>query len=204
MTIGGVILSENWWNNWFGRSWPFFRGFSDVDELFRETEKRMEQEFKELSKSAPTELVRERVLPDGSRVKSWGPFVYGYSVTLGPEGEPQVREFGNVTSKSMLGKPKIDVKEKREPLVDILESEDNINVIAELPGVAKEDINLTGTQKGITISVDTPNRKYFRELQLPCEVDLETAKSEYKNGVLEVVLKKKKQEKPAGRKLKVD
>jgi HSP20 family protein len=164
----------------------------------------MEREFKELSKSAPEELVHERVLPDGSRVKSWGPFVYGYSVTIGPEGKPQVREFGNVTPKSMLGKPKIDVKEKREPLVDVLESEDNINIIAELPGVAKENIDLTGKQNSITISVDTSDRKYYKELQLPCEVDLENAKSEYKNGVLEVVLKKTKEEKPVGRKLKVD
>jgi HSP20 family protein len=197
-------LSENWWNNWFRRSWPFLRGFSDIDEIFRETEEIMEREFKELSKSAPEELVRERVLPDGSRVKSWGPFVYGYSVTIGPDGKPHVREFGNVSPKSMLGKPKIGVKEKREPLVDVLESEDDIKVIAELPGIAKENIDLSGTEAGLTISVDTPSRKYYKELELPCEVDLENAKSTFKNGVLEVTLRKKKEEKPKGRKLKVD
>jgi HSP20 family protein len=197
-------LSENWWPNWFRRTWPFVRGFSDIDEIFRETAEIMEREFKELSKSAPEELVRERVLPDGSRVRSWGPFVYGYSVTIGPDGKPHVREFGNVTPKTRFGKPKIGVKEKREPLVDVLESEDDIKVVAELPGVAKENIDLSGTEAGLTISVDTPSRKYYKELELPYEVDLENAKSTFKNGVLEVTLRKKKKEKPKGRKLKVD
>ena len=163
----------------------------------------IEREFRELSKSAPEELVRERVLPDGSRVRSWGPFVYGYSVTIGPEGKPQIREFGNVAPKLMLGKPKIGVKGHREPLVDVLESEDNIKVIAELPGVVKEDINLSGTKTGLTISVSTPGRKYYKELQFPCEVNLANTKSTYKNGVLEVTLKKK-EEKPNGKRLKID
>ena len=196
-------MSESWWPNWFRRSWPFLRGFGDIDQIFRETEEIIEREFKELSKSAPEELIRERVLPNGSRVRSWGPFVYGYSVTIGPEGKPQVREFGNVTPKIMLGKPKIGMKKQREPLVDVLESEDDIKVVAELPGVAKEDINLSGTKAGLTISVKTPGRKYYKELQFPCEVDLEDAKSTYKNGVLEVTLRKK-EEKPNGKKLKID
>lgn len=31
-----------------------------------------------------------------------GPFVYGYSMTIGPDGKPKVREFGNIRSPSLL------------------------------------------------------------------------------------------------------
>jgi len=77
-------------------------------------------------------------------------------------------------------------------------------VIGELLGVAKEDIDLSGTENGLRISVDTPSRKYYKKLELTCEVDLERAKSTFKNGVLEVALKKKKEEKQKGRRLKID
>ncbi len=198
----GGILSEDWWSNWHKRRWSFFGGLN-IDDFFREAEELMRRELKELSKSVPKELVHERVLPDGSRVQSWGPFVYGYSVTIGPDGKPRIREFGNVTPRTVLGKPKIRVKEKREPLIDVMESEGEIKVIAELPGVAKEEIDLTGTKTTLTLSVNNPSRKYYKELHLPCEVELESAKSAYKNGVLEVTLKKR-EEKPNGRKIEVD
>jgi hypothetical protein len=56
----------------------------------------MSREFSELSAKAPKELVRERTLPNGAEVKQWGPFVYGYSMTVGPDGRPRIREFGNI------------------------------------------------------------------------------------------------------------
>jgi len=51
--------------------------------------------------------------------------------------------------------------------------------------------------------VDTPQRKYYKELELPAEVDPKTAKSIYRNGVLEVTLAKIK-EKPKGEPIKVE
>jgi len=118
--------------------------------------------------------------------KVYGPYIYGFSMTIGPDGKPIVREFGNVRP-SVFG-PKI--REEREPLVDIMEGEGEISVIAELPGVDKEDINLNATKDTLVISVDTPQRKYYKELKLPAEVDPKSAKATYKNGVLEVKLKK--------------
>jgi HSP20 family protein len=34
----------------------------------------------------------------GVKVREIGPLVYGYSATIGPDGKPNVREFGNVGS----------------------------------------------------------------------------------------------------------
>jgi HSP20 family protein len=41
-------------------------------------------------------LVREYITPEGGEVREVGPVVYGYSMTVGPDGKPRVREFGNV------------------------------------------------------------------------------------------------------------
>jgi HSP20 family protein len=72
-----------------------------------------------------------------------------------------------------------------------------------LPGVDKNDIQLNGADKVLTIKVDTPERKYYKEVELPEEVESEGAKATYKNGVLEVVLNKKKA-KPKGVSIKIE
>jgi HSP20 family protein len=152
--------------------------------------------------------VRERKLPDGSTQKEWGPFVYGYSMTIGPDGKPQIREFGNVKPSLKpepfgARRPSLNVKEEREPLVDVISANNEIKVVAELPGVEKEDIKLHGTEKSLMISVETPKRKYYKEVDLPALVDPKTAKSVYKNGVLEVTLTKKEEKKPKGEPIKI-
>ena len=199
------MSEEDWWSRWFRRRRPFFSfRLGDIDEVFREMEEMMKREFGELSKRAPRDLVQERTLPDGTKVKRWGPFVYGYSVTVGPDGKPQVREFGNIKPETRMGRPKVNIREQREPLVDVLETDGEVKVIAELPGVEKKDIKLHGTEKTLTISVDTPQRKYYKEVPTPAKIDLKNAKSTYKNGVLEVTVPKKKEKKPKGETIKIE
>ena len=174
---------------------PFFRdwGFDDVDKIFEEMEKMMEEEFRDFASRVPKDYVRERRLPDGSTAREFGPFVYGYSMKVGSDGKPKIREFGNVKPRRN-GLP--HVQEEREPLVDIVETNGEIQVVAELPGVEKEDIKLSGTEDILTIMVDTAQRKYFKEVSLPGKVRVREAKSQYKNGVLEVTLPRAKDGKP--------
>ncbi|HVP92420.1 MAG TPA: archaeal heat shock protein Hsp20 [Acidobacteriota bacterium] len=185
--------------------------FGDLDDIIRDMEEMMNQQLKEFTTRLPKDLVREHKLPDGSTTKEFGPFVYGYSMTIGPDGKPQIREFGNVKpstspERESFGtrRPRLDVKEEREPLVDVINTDGEVKVVVELPGVEKEDIKLYGTEKTLTISVDKPQRKYYKEIDLPALVDSKTAKSNYKNGVLEVTLtKKKEQKKPKGEPIEV-
>jgi HSP20 family protein len=182
---------------------PFFRGwnFTDVDAVFREMEKMMQEAFKDFSSQVPKDYVKERKLPDGSTAREFGPFVYGYSMKIGPDGKPEVQEFGNV--KPSLRGPK--VKEEREPLVDVIQTDGEVHVVAELPGVEKEDIQLHATDDELTICVDAPQRKYYKEIALPAKVRVNEAKSVYKNGVLEVTLPKITDEKkPKGEPLSID
>jgi len=194
----------DWVRDWFGRRrrYPLFGDF------FRDFDRMMEEMFREVTSTMPKELVRERKLPDGSVVREMGPIVYGYSMTIGPNGKPVIREFGNVKPSlkaTPLGVPRpgLEFKEEREPLVDTMVDDSTVRVVAELPGIEKTDINLQGTEKTLTISVDTEDRKYHKELELPVEVDPDSTTASYKNGVLEVTLNRRRS-RPAGRKIKVD
>jgi HSP20 family protein len=164
--------------------------------MFREMEKMRDEELKNFTEKVPKEYVKERKLPDGSTVKELGPFVYGYSMKIGPDGKPEIQEFGNI-KKGLKGVPQ--VKDEREPLVDIVETNGEVHVVVELPGVEKGDIKLHGTEDSLTISVDTAQYKYFKEVELPVKVRVKEASSSYKNGVLAVVLPKAEPEtKPEG------
>ncbi len=198
------LSEEDRWSLW-NRGWPFSRGnFLDVNEVFKEMEEMMAREFEELSKRVPEGLQREQTLPDGTKVKTFGPFVYGYSVTVGPDGKPKVKEFGNFKADTHMGKPTIDVKDKREPLADVIDAEGEVRVLVELPGAEKDEIKLSGTDDKLTISVDTPKRKYFKEVKLPAKVETEKAISNYKNGVLDITVPKKTEKEAKSKDLKID
>ena len=180
------MSEDEFFSNWLRRRWRF-----PTASLFDELEQDFEEMFKDLE--LPKDLVRERKLPDGGTVREMGPFVYGYSFSMGPDGKPVIREFGNVKPSLKGGplgsvKPKLDVKEDREPLVDTIVNPETVKVVAELPGVEKSDISLECDGNKLTLKVDTDKRRYYKELELPVEVDPDTSKASYKNGVLELLL----------------
>jgi HSP20 family protein len=131
-----------------------------------------------------------------------GPMYYGYSVNVGPDGKPHVREFGNVRP---AGQGRIEVG-SREPFVDTVLDEKNneLKVIAEMPGVQKEDINLEVLGNSLRIRAEHGDRKYESTVPLRPEIDSQTAKAMYNNGVLEVTMKLKSAVKPKGISIRVD
>ena len=189
---------DEWFKRW-GKKMPSgVWSYADIDEMMRE----MEKDFMDIEKDIPKELVREKRADDGSITKEIGPIVYGYSMTLGPDGKPVVREFGNVR-RGPTKEWKEAISDTREPLVDVVEGEKEVRVIAELPGAKKQDIGLTVDGKILEISARTPSRKYRKELELPSAVRLEGSKSSFNNGILEVTLPKRKG-RSSGSRIKVD
>jgi HSP20 family protein len=120
--------------------------------------------------------------PSG-RVKA----VYGFSVNTNLGGKPTIEPFGNV-KKTARGPV---VEEERQPLVDVFDEKDHILVIVEMPGVEEEDISINLKGDVLTLSAATGDRKYYKEVVLPQEVEADTLKSKYKNGVLEIRISKK-------------
>jgi len=164
--------------------------YADVDEMMKE----MEREFMEMSdveSHLPKELVREKRAEDGSVTREIGPIVYGYSMTIGPDGKPVVREFGNV-KRGPTKEWREAISDIREPLVDVVEGENDVRVLAELPGAKKGDIELTVEGRTLVISAETSLRKYRKELELPYSVEPKGSKSSFNNGVLEVTFPKRK------------
>jgi len=80
--------------------------FSYFDDLIKQIEEEFEEMEREFFKAA-----------EKGQVKTYGPYVYGFKVTLGPDGKPIVEEFGNV--KRLGNRPLLS--EEREPLVDVIE-----------------------------------------------------------------------------------
>jgi HSP20 family protein len=186
-TERGRMSEDEWYKRW-RKMMPFGPwSFPDIDEMMKEMEREF-MSFKDLNKDVPKELVREKKYPDGSVKREIGPIVYGYSLTIGPDGKPIVREFGNV--KRGPGAPWKALTDKREPLVDVVDSDKDVRVIAELPGAKKEEVEITIDGRTLTISVDNPERKYHKELELPDSVKVKSAKSTFNNGILEVAFEK--------------
>ncbi|MFP3492232.1 MAG: Hsp20/alpha crystallin family protein, partial [Vulcanisaeta sp.] len=85
------------------------------------------------------------------------------------------------------------IEEDIEPLTDVIEEEDSVKVIMDMPGVDKDKINIRISEDGkkLIISARDTDRRYYKEVDLPTEVDPSQSKATYRNGVLTVELKKK-------------
>jgi len=178
---------DNWQSRW-RKMMPFGPwSFPDIEEMMKEMEKDFMQ-FKDIEKQVPKDMIRERTSPDGSVRKEIGPIVYGYSMTIGPDGKPVVREFGNVKRSD---EPLKGITNQREPLVDVVESDKQVRIIAEVPGATKDDIEMSVRDRTLTISVDNGERKYRKELQLPESALVEGSRSSFNNGILEVTFQKR-------------
>ncbi len=158
-----------------------------LTDVFRE----IEDMLAELEEMALSTLERYAAAPEvrGTR----GPIVYGVRITIGPDGRPIIEEFGNVRR---VGRKPV-IEEEMEPLVDVIDEKDRVVVVAEIPGVEKEDIDVRVKDGKLIIRAKGKERKYYKEIELPPGVKPETAKARYKNGVLEVVIEKEREKEEA-------
>ena len=83
-------------------------------------------------------------------------------------------------------------KKCREPkhLVDVLEATEEIIVVADFAGFNKEDLRVHVSGERLTVVAEASDRKYRKSLNLPKRVIPSTICTTYKNGVLEIRLKK--------------
>ncbi len=223
---------DNNYNDWYNRFFDFGSGMRrmrrmldwdrslfDMDPFreFDNMEREMESIFgrvRDIQTNAPKELIREYQTSDGAKVREVGPLEYGYSMTIGPDGKPKVREFGNVTSPYQLGvtgtmgkatksSPQ-QIAAEREPLVDLNTTDKEVKVVLEIPGVKKEHIKINVFDKAVEVTANNPQRKYHKTIDLPKEANPETAKSTYQNGILEITFNKKENTEPKGKEIKIE
>ena len=163
--------------------------FNEFDSLLR----RMMRPFKELD-----EMWDE--MKTSGNAQTFGPYYYGYSMTVGPDGKPVVKEYGNV-------RPGLfPTAESRGPLVDVVvdDKEKVLKLVAEMPGVEKKDIKIEVIDRTINIDAERGDRKYHTKVPIKHKVDEDSVKATYANGILEVSFKLKEEDRPKGKTVAVD
>ncbi len=161
------------------------------DEEFDRLFKRMSRSFMDLD-----DIFDEATKSGG---KTFGPFYYGYSMTIGPDGRPQVREYGNVRPGLL---PTADT---REPIADTIvdEKEGVLKLIAEMPGVEKKDIKILVEGNTVNIDAECGDKKYHGRVPIRHKVDSDSVKATYTNGILEVQFALK-EDRPKGKTVEVN
>ncbi len=113
--------------------------------------------------------------------------VYGVSIKtgLGDRGQEEVKvePFGNIRPQPN-GEPVID--ETREPLVDVHEEDDHVLVLAEIPGVSKENVELDLSADRLSIFAKRGEVTYRKEVTLPERFPEDKMVWECKNGILKI------------------
>ncbi len=153
----------------------------ELDKFFQEFEKDLQ------------DTVRKGV-NEGRKFSS--PFVAGFSMKVNPQGKPSIVPFGD--SAQQMG--------YRAPLSEqILDDKGGmLRVVMDMPGVEKSDIEISTTDRSLMVKSENPERKYMSEITLNGEVDPESAKADYKNGVLEISFSLRDKANKGYRRVKVD
>lgn len=120
---------------------------------------------------------------DGRDVK----FHYGVSVrTLDGGRDLRVEPFGNLRPDPTAQAPARGV---REPMVDIFEEEDHVQVVVEMPGIAREDATFTIDRGVLRIAGKRGSTRYAKDLPLPGSgLRLDPQAIRWNNGVFELRL----------------
>jgi HSP20 family molecular chaperone IbpA len=77
-----------------------------------------------------------------------------------------------------------------KPLIDIFQEESWVTIVAEIAGFNRETLKIDVKDQKLTLSAKAKERKYYKSLNLPNVVIPNVIHTTYKNGVLEIKLKK--------------
>src|SRR5208337_2349990 len=110
------------------------------------------------------------------------PVVAGMAMGFGPEGKPRIQFFGD----NLIGPDGF-----RAPIYEQVldEKEGNLRLLVELPGVEKEDVQISALEDKVTLEAAKGERMYRTEVVLQRDIDPDSGEASYKNGLLDVVFK---------------
>lgn len=163
-------MSDPWWRRRKKKGPWFNEIYDELERLGDLIDETMQKAFDESSEKSSTKHTR----------------VKGFSIKIGPDGKPRIQEL----NKRQLNEGESKMTDEIEPLIDLIEDDETLTVLAVLPGVEKEEIDLRVTETCLTVSVDAADFEWYDELKLPSKVNPKTAHASYRNGVLEVKLNK--------------
>jgi HSP20 family protein len=77
-----------------------------------------------------------------------------------------------------------------ETHVDVYDEGEELRLVADLPGVTKDAVELKCDGETLTISAAGDRREYDERIRLPARVDEHSASASFNNGILQVTLQK--------------
>ncbi len=111
--------------------------------------------------------------------------IYGFSVKFGVGGEEvKVEPFGNIRKDSQSGETVVEPEQ--EPVVDVFEEQDHILVVAEMPGIGSEDVQVHVQGQEMEIVATKGKRRYRKQIQLTKGCDQEKVDVKSNNGIVEI------------------
>ena len=154
--------------------------FEDFDELIRQ----LDIFYKKLSKKLSKQL---RELEDmAEREAASGEWDIQTFDKPGIKGFIAKRKFGD-TKAPRLNFPKEILEEEVEPLIDVFEDRRTLRIYIELPGLNKEEIELTIFDGKLEVKAGG----FYKIIILPSKkINCEKARAKYKNGVLKIRIPK--------------
>jgi len=110
--------------------------------------------------------------------------VYGFSMYTNENGNVVFSEFGDILENG-----------KRIPITEIKNySNDELTVYVELPGIKKENINISLVNENNSSKLIIDADQFYKEIEFAVEIKEEDIKVEFVNGLLIITINKKKQE----------
>jgi HSP20 family protein len=111
--------------------------------------------------------------------------IYGFTIKSGLGGDrPRIEPFGNIRKDRESGRSV--VQEVREPVVDLFEEEDHVLIVAEMPGISVEDVQIAVEDDLLTITAAHGDKKYRKEVLLPASYAREKMQVTCNQGVVEI------------------
>jgi HSP20 family protein len=120
---------------------------------------------------------------------------YGFNVKFGPGGDSAaeikpMQKPGQTMRTHSTPSPVAPVPRIREPHVELFDEGDHLLVVAEMPGVSSEDVNLSFIEKLLHIHGTSKVAEFKKELELPSEFGPDQVAITANNGVIEIRLTK--------------
>jgi len=178
-----------------------------MNDWFSEMEKRMLAEMMRMRQMM--DIDREMsTLPDNLLAEDWPNMLseepavrsYGYRMVKMPGQEPIIEQWGNIPEGTEIGDfgrvsrggygAEERMANEKDPMLDINETDSEVTVTMELPGFRKDGIELYLNGNSLVVKAVGEERETEKVIPLPAAVDEESIRATYRNGVLDVSMKK--------------
>ncbi|MFC2133135.1 Hsp20/alpha crystallin family protein [Bacteroidota bacterium] len=132
----------------------------------------------------------------------------------------ELTDFHNKLNRCFYDTPSLKMSECLTPRIDMSETDQNITIEVELPGINKKDVKITMQDNILTIEGEKKNNKenkdvkhyrneriygsFSRKFRFPGSINIDKANAEYENGILTIVLTKEEPKKPEEKNIIVD